>query len=314
MAQQLETHYDQLQVARTAPLEVIKASYRALSQKYHPDRNPDPDALRIMKMVNVAWDVLSDPARRAKHDRWIADTEQKPAPQPVKEPEVRRQPAGQRAQAGTASRKSAADPAAPLHHEFTKYAMRIPVLVAVGLVLIFLSVQAFKLIGSTGAAPDDDSALVTAGTAVPQGASRLAEKPDPVRAEVPEVRLPHGYVQADRQDEPAGKAAIEIDNTAGNNDVQVRIYRNGRQVRSMFLHQRRLFVADGLPAGTYVIKYRLTFDGRMSVYQMRETYEHKRTDEQIEAGASDQVDPIRVVLFDPANGATLADQITSDQF
>ncbi|MES2017996.1 MAG: J domain-containing protein [Pseudomonadota bacterium] len=75
MARSIETHYDNLKVVRDAPVEVIKASYRALSQKYHPDRNPDPDALRSMQVINQAWDVLSDPERRATHDRWIATHE-----------------------------------------------------------------------------------------------------------------------------------------------------------------------------------------------------------------------------------------------
>ena len=93
MAQQLETHYDNLKVLRNAPVEVIKASYRALSQKYHPDRNPDPDALRSMQVINQAWDVLSDPDKRATHDRWIASQEGyagQPAPQGEASTVVRR--------------------------------------------------------------------------------------------------------------------------------------------------------------------------------------------------------------------------------
>ncbi len=80
VARQLETHYDNLKVLRNAPVEVIKASYRALSQKYHPDRNPDPDALHAMQTINLAWDVLSDPERRATHDRWIASHEGNSSP------------------------------------------------------------------------------------------------------------------------------------------------------------------------------------------------------------------------------------------
>jgi hypothetical protein len=47
-----------------------------LSQKHHPDRNSgDPEAARIMVLINVAYGVLSDPVRRAQHDRWIAEHE-----------------------------------------------------------------------------------------------------------------------------------------------------------------------------------------------------------------------------------------------
>jgi curved DNA-binding protein CbpA len=71
----VHTHYDNLKVTRNAPAEVIKAAYRAMAQKYHPDINKSPDAARVMKIVNEAWAVLSDPGRRADHDRWIASEE-----------------------------------------------------------------------------------------------------------------------------------------------------------------------------------------------------------------------------------------------
>ncbi|GGE86055.1 J domain-containing protein [Massilia psychrophila] len=70
------THYDNLKVARAAPPEVIRAAYKALSQKYHPDKNPgDETAARIMAIVNTAYGILSEPARRKEHDEWIAAEE-----------------------------------------------------------------------------------------------------------------------------------------------------------------------------------------------------------------------------------------------
>lgn len=72
----IHTHYDNLKVSRHAPQEVIRASYKALSQKYHPDKNPgDEKAARIMAVVNTAYSTLSDPVRRKEHDDWIASEE-----------------------------------------------------------------------------------------------------------------------------------------------------------------------------------------------------------------------------------------------
>jgi len=72
----IHTHYDNLKVSRHAPQEVIRASYKALSQKYHPDKNPgDEKAARIMAIVNTAYNTLSDPVRRKEHDDWIASEE-----------------------------------------------------------------------------------------------------------------------------------------------------------------------------------------------------------------------------------------------
>jgi hypothetical protein len=72
----IHTHYDNLKVARGAPPEVVRAAYKALSQKYHPDKNPgDERAARIMAIVNTAYGALADPQRRREHDEWIAQEE-----------------------------------------------------------------------------------------------------------------------------------------------------------------------------------------------------------------------------------------------
>ncbi|CAJ3302882.1 Heat shock protein DnaJ-like protein [Burkholderia pseudomallei] len=68
------THYDVLRVTRDAPPEVIRAAYKALSQKWHPDRNPSPEAGALMQVINDAYAVLSDPSRRADYDRTLHTT------------------------------------------------------------------------------------------------------------------------------------------------------------------------------------------------------------------------------------------------
>lgn len=69
---ELHTHYNNLRVTRNAPPEVIRAAYKALVQKYHPDKHPGSEnATRILLLVNEAYAVLSDPKRKAEHDRWI---------------------------------------------------------------------------------------------------------------------------------------------------------------------------------------------------------------------------------------------------
>lgn len=74
---QIHTHYDNLKVARNAPPEVIRAAYRTLSQKYHPDRNAgNSEAARIMTIINTSYDVLSVAEKRQEHDQWIAREEQ----------------------------------------------------------------------------------------------------------------------------------------------------------------------------------------------------------------------------------------------
>ena len=75
----VHTHYDNLKVTRNAPPEVIRAAYKSLSQKFHPDRNPgDPGATRTFQIINTAYEVLSDPLKRREHDDWIASVEAEP--------------------------------------------------------------------------------------------------------------------------------------------------------------------------------------------------------------------------------------------
>lgn len=69
---QIHTHYDNLKVSRNAPQEVIRAAYKVLSQKYHPDRNKNKvDATRVMTLINESYSVLSDEESRFEHDQWI---------------------------------------------------------------------------------------------------------------------------------------------------------------------------------------------------------------------------------------------------
>lgn len=62
-------YYEIMQVDEMADSAVIAAAYKALAAKYHPDRNPSADATRRMQALNEAYEVLSDPHKRADYDR-----------------------------------------------------------------------------------------------------------------------------------------------------------------------------------------------------------------------------------------------------
>ncbi len=63
--------YEVLGVSRTATQEEIQKAYRKLSKKYHPDRNPgDKQAENAYKEVQEAYEILSDPQKRAAYDRY----------------------------------------------------------------------------------------------------------------------------------------------------------------------------------------------------------------------------------------------------
>lgn len=69
-----EDPYKLLGVPRDATPEAIKAAYRKLARKHHPDLNPGkPEAEDRFKAVSVANELLSDPERRARFDRGEID-------------------------------------------------------------------------------------------------------------------------------------------------------------------------------------------------------------------------------------------------
>ena len=64
--------YEVLGVARTASQDEIKTAYRKLAREYHPDVNKAPDAEEKFKEIGSAYNVLSDPERRARYDQFGA--------------------------------------------------------------------------------------------------------------------------------------------------------------------------------------------------------------------------------------------------
>ena len=61
--------YEMLGVPRDADNETIKKAYRALARQLHPDVNPDPATQEKFKEVTRAYEILSDPQKRAVFDR-----------------------------------------------------------------------------------------------------------------------------------------------------------------------------------------------------------------------------------------------------
>lgn len=64
-------YYEILMVERTETQDGIKKAYRKLAMQFHPDKNPgNPEAEEKFKEAAAAYEVLGDPEKRAKYDRF----------------------------------------------------------------------------------------------------------------------------------------------------------------------------------------------------------------------------------------------------
>jgi curved DNA-binding protein CbpA len=82
--------YELLEVSPRASAGVIQAAYRVLARAHHPDVNDSADTVKVMRRLNAAYAVLSDPKRRARYDAQFTSPPPRPAHRPRARVEQRR--------------------------------------------------------------------------------------------------------------------------------------------------------------------------------------------------------------------------------
>jgi len=68
----MKTHYDILGIPEDADPEVIKAAYKQLARKLHPDQNHTPTAEADFKQLQKSYSVISDPRSRREYNAELA--------------------------------------------------------------------------------------------------------------------------------------------------------------------------------------------------------------------------------------------------
>jgi hypothetical protein len=291
----IHTHYDNLKVARHAPREVIRAAYKALSQKYHPDKNPgDEKAARIMAIVNTAYNILSDPMRRKEHDEWIAAEEWEVEWLESTHGEDGRE----RARADGAAWEPRAVEAPPPYRMLRdpKWWLGLGLCFASGAALTLLLVQRPSVLPAAmawGGKPPPTAAAAGPGRAAAAGAEADAwARPytdDGAPAQPSEVRalaiaqlvvparapdcdsalrtlaapngepwpLQSGYIDGYPVGNSGNEMQVLIDNSGNGSPVLVRIYDLDRNsnVRHAYVQARATLMIDKLAAGKYEVRY-----------------------------------------------------------
>src|SRR5579883_2858429 len=70
MAANKRDYYEVLGISRNATEDEVKRAFRRLAKQYHPDANKEQGAEARFVEVNEAYEVLSDPQKRAAYDRF----------------------------------------------------------------------------------------------------------------------------------------------------------------------------------------------------------------------------------------------------
>lgn len=87
------THYDTLEISPKASADVVRAAYRSLIHRFHPDRNAGDDAAAERAVaVTRAYEVLSDAAGRAAYDEQLRAAAEGPIRGPASRPAERAPP------------------------------------------------------------------------------------------------------------------------------------------------------------------------------------------------------------------------------
>ena len=73
LSDNLPNYYKILRIQKNANQTEIKNQYRRLAKKWHPDREKSPDAERKMMLINMAYEVMSNPKRRKMYDQHFSE-------------------------------------------------------------------------------------------------------------------------------------------------------------------------------------------------------------------------------------------------
>jgi hypothetical protein len=288
----LKTHYDNLKVTRNAPEDVIRAAYRSLVEKYHPSRNPGPEAARITKILDEAYETLTDPVRRKNHDQWIAREERKEAME-------RAAPNTPPSPSPRATLRDRAGPFlawARVNGRGQRLAMGALLVAAV---LFFVwqgqhpsvpNADAPTTAQPYNAAPVSAPAYVPPSVVAPKLTQPYGASPTPTAPPTPVYQRPTmsptgfpwptvaGYLKGFQKLATDGHSSVHVDNAQGDSDVMVKIVSTGGAtavpVRVFYIPAHGDFTATKLPPGTYDVRFRTLADGELSrsdTFNLQET-------------------------------------------
>lgn len=316
----MRTHYDNLKVSMDAPIEIIQAAYRTLAKKYHPDKNPNnPDAERIMQIINTAYEVLSDPVKRREHDSWIGKENWRRKVEAGKGTSETAQPAYDPTATAAPSQEPKGKPEArsadpgPVKKYDGASNLKLAGYCVLGLVLLMGAVKFLddKSSAQQGrlAVREKDQIIIPSDLKLPtrdpscagQQVSYAGGVLWPSFARVMSVRDKH-----------TGLSSLTLDNSRNDQDLYVKLVHsldrmNGNFARDVFIPAHQQLKLINISAGDYIIKMMNIADGCAQVSPVISLTE-TRTDRGIE------YQDHSLTFYRVANGNTHLQSMPSSQF
>ncbi|MBI3697768.1 MAG: J domain-containing protein [Acidobacteria bacterium] len=300
--QKVHTHYANLKVARDAPPEVIRAAYRSLSQKYHPDRNPgDPNAARVMAIINASYEVLSDPVKRREHDEWLLRAESGPD---VKAPPRHEAPASPRPSTPRP------EPKFEVGAHFRRY-WRYWFAYALSGFLLF-AVSVFRDSPPSKRNPPSPGLPVVTPTEVAPVPAPPVVRPSYVRPALAPNGEPWpavtGYIHGYQELHTDGLSSVRVDNSQNDSDVFAKLVEQERlAVRVFFIRAREQFTVANVRDGSYDIRYK---DLDSGVISKSEAFDLKA----ILVGDRIQYSQMQLTLYKVRGGNIRMETISEEEF
>ena len=258
----VHTHYDNLKVTRNAPPEVIRAAYKTLTQKYHPDRHPgSADAERVMALINVSYQVLSDPAQRADHDRWIAQQEQSAVPPPAPSSPWPRQAPQSPTQATSQPPPTPPPTPSPVGstRRLVSHVFKYWLLYGVAAVFVW------SWLNPTPTKPPPVGPKPYQASRAPEVAAYVRPAAAPNGQPWPAAA---GYVKGYQQLHSNGLSTVTVDNSRNDSEVFVKLVSldsaQAYPVRQFYIPAFGSFTLKKVTAGSYDVRYRDLGSGGLS--------------------------------------------------
>lgn len=301
----MRTHYDNLNVSENAPEEVIRAAYKALAMRFHPDRNDgSTESRRVMQILNEAYEVLSDPAKRREYDRLLqtARTRTAPPTQAAADTFPKRQPQQKTAPA-TKSRGILVGILAFIFSD-----ARITLLV-IGLCIWGFSSLTAKKTPSRTYSPTSTTPSYTPSSYTPPA------RPKWVRPSLSPVGTPwptrSGYVSGYQIQAQGGLSTVTIDNTSNSSDVFLKlVWLSSTEeipARMCFIPAYSSFTFSAVMAGRYDVRYRDLSTGGLS--KTEEFYLEER-----DTYSGTTYSNLTMTLYKVTNGNMTTESIDESEF